>query len=433
MKLLNKVLLAVLFLAIPLQITQAQPDSERYQLAKQMHRQLDSRVPIRPAGKTKASVMQVAAKQVASRETPIDLIFYTSEGTLLLGSEDLLTRLEWGAPAEDLESVLTRYVETVREEDGILYGEGVSGVFRSIDDGKTWEQVFDEFTVSLSSSSTTLATGGFSGEVWLSDDKGDTWRMINAVDTADVFFARGIAVVGDVIAYRAFTDPFRVSSDQGETWAQPGINGSFLWSNLGHMYTDDLSLSGMLSRSAGGTDWDVYSSHNLFLVQRFFEDERVRIVNSSDELEYQEVGGNWYSFTEAIGGETVNTFAVDPDGYLWMGTEEGSIHRSSSPITTVSGTSAENVLPATIALHPAYPNPFNPSTTIPFEIRTSGRVQITAFDVLGREVATILDETFPPGRHEMTWDADSLPGGVYLIRMQTSGGVVRNRTAVLLK
>src|SRR5690606_5319688 len=156
--------------------------------------------------------------------------------------------------------------------------------------------------------------------------------LANAADTADTFFANEIAVHGSTIAYSAFIDPIRVSNDQGETWTNTGVDGAFLWSNASYIYTDQLAISGKLSRSTDGRRWNNYADHNLLLVQKLYEDERVRIVCDGSELEYQQAGGPWRSFTRAVGGETVNTFAIDPDGYLWVGTEEGSLWKSQDPV-----------------------------------------------------------------------------------------------------
>lgn len=75
------------------------------------------------------------------------------------------------------------------------------------------------------------------------------------------------------------------------------------------------------------------------------------------------------------------------------------------------------------ALGGAYPNPFNPSTIIPFEIAVKDRVSIQIFDVLGRRVKTILDKTMAAGKHNVIWNGKNdsgrpMPSGVYFIRFK---------------
>jgi len=88
--------------------------------------------------------------------------------------------------------------------------------------------------------------------------------------------------------------------------------------------------------------------------------------------------------------------------------------------------------PTEIGLLPNYPNPFNPTTTIRFTVRSLGNVDISVFDVLGRQVAQVADRRFAQGEHRVTFDASALPSGQYLIRMVT-GGQVYTRKITLLK
>ncbi len=75
--------------------------------------------------------------------------------------------------------------------------------------------------------------------------------------------------------------------------------------------------------------------------------------------------------------------------------------------------------PQAPALGQNFPNPFNPTTQIPF-ISDGSHIVITIYDALGREVANVADGVFDPGEHSVTFDAGSLPAGTYFCRMQTS-------------
>lgn len=74
-------------------------------------------------------------------------------------------------------------------------------------------------------------------------------------------------------------------------------------------------------------------------------------------------------------------------------------------------------VPASFALEQNYPNPFNPSTTVRFQIPNTGRVNLSVFDVLGRRVATILDEHLVAGYYQRTFRASNLASGVYVYRL----------------
>ncbi|MFC1556106.1 T9SS type A sorting domain-containing protein [candidate division KSB1 bacterium] len=84
-----------------------------------------------------------------------------------------------------------------------------------------------------------------------------------------------------------------------------------------------------------------------------------------------------------------------------------------------------------------YPNPFNPQTTIRFELPKTSDVEIVIFDVLGREVKTLLSQYMPVGSHTQIWDGTDKFGarvasGMYIYRIQ-AGNYIASRKMILLK
>lgn len=79
-----------------------------------------------------------------------------------------------------------------------------------------------------------------------------------------------------------------------------------------------------------------------------------------------------------------------------------------------------------------YPNPFNPSTTIQFSIASRQRTAVTVFDVLGREVTTLVNEVKEPGTYTVQFDGSNLASGVYFCRLQ-AGSFAASKRLVLLK
>jgi uncharacterized protein (TIGR02145 family) len=80
-----------------------------------------------------------------------------------------------------------------------------------------------------------------------------------------------------------------------------------------------------------------------------------------------------------------------------------------------------------------YPNPFNPITTFSFAVPHLSHVTITATNVLGQQVATIIDKEYPAGNYNQTWDAHNLPSGIYFYKMQVDGKFSETRKLVLLR
>ncbi|MCI0708074.1 MAG: T9SS type A sorting domain-containing protein [Ignavibacteriae bacterium] len=72
----------------------------------------------------------------------------------------------------------------------------------------------------------------------------------------------------------------------------------------------------------------------------------------------------------------------------------------------------------------SYPNPFNPSTQIRYSIKDAGYVSLKVYDLLGREVAVLVDEEKQPGAFTIEWNAGHLPSGMYFSRLESSGRAI---------
>ncbi len=77
-------------------------------------------------------------------------------------------------------------------------------------------------------------------------------------------------------------------------------------------------------------------------------------------------------------------------------------------------------LPNFYALHQNYPNPFNPSTRIEFHLAAAGHVTLKIFDILGRELTTLVDREMIPGNHAITWNAKSYAAGIYFYKINVN-------------
>jgi photosystem II stability/assembly factor-like uncharacterized protein len=89
-------------------------------------------------------------------------------------------------------------------------------------------------------------------------------------------------------------------------------------------------------------------------------------------------------------------------------------------------------LPMVFKLEQNYPNPFNPSTTIVFHLPERSFVSLKVFDVLGREVATLVSEELHAGNYPVIWEAAALPSGVYFCQLQ-AGSFVETKKLVLIR
>jgi hypothetical protein len=99
---------------------------------------------------------------------------------------------------------------------------------------------------------------------------------------------------------------------------------------------------------------------------------------------------------------------------------------------SLTAVKTDEALPKEYSIRQNYPNPFNPSTTFSFALPSRSFVSLKIFDLLGRDVATIVSESLNAGRYTRQWNAGTMPGGVYFYRLQ-AGTFTATRTLILLK
>lgn len=156
----------------------------------------------------------------------------------------------------------------------------------------------------------------------------------------------------------------------------------------------------------------------------------------------QEVGSlNLFQTTFGIVGPllTANGVALDASITLFHrvvasdGTESTVGPTAQATLTRGSLVNTDDdTLPAEFALNQNYPNPFNPVTTIGYALPKAEYVRVAVYDVLGQQVAILVDATKPAGNHEVTFNAQDLPSGTYLYRIE-AGSFRSARQLVLLK
>lgn len=111
------------------------------------------------------------------------------------------------------------------------------------------------------------------------------------------------------------------------------------------------------------------------------------------------------------------------------------IYRSTNINLGNIGTAVEGIeatSPTSFALRQNYPNPFNPSTSISYSLAKLGNVNLTVYDLLGNEVAQLVNEVQPAGKHTIQFDGSKLASGVYFYRLDTGSGLL-TRKMMLLK
>jgi hypothetical protein len=112
--------------------------------------------------------------------------------------------------------------------------------------------------------------------------------------------------------------------------------------------------------------------------------------------------------------------------------DQSSLEAAWTPLSFVTAREDEVFLPSSTSLAQNFPNPFSTSTRIPLSVSRSQHVRIEVFDLLGRSISLVANETLAAGTHSFSVDADNWPAGTYLIRMSTSRGV-QHQTMTLIR
>lgn len=89
-------------------------------------------------------------------------------------------------------------------------------------------------------------------------------------------------------------------------------------------------------------------------------------------------------------------------------------------------------IPNEFTLYQNYPNPFNPTTVISYQLPVSSNVSIKVYDLLGREVSTLVEEYKQAGKYQINFNADGLSSGVYYYQLKT-GNFIQTKKLIFLR
>jgi photosystem II stability/assembly factor-like uncharacterized protein len=321
-----------------------------------------------------------------------------------------------------------------------LFAGTYGGVYLSTNNGTNWTAVNTGLTntivLSLIVSDTVLFAGTVGG-VFLSIDNGANWTAINTGLTN--IFIQSLALCGTNLFAGTGSGLFQ-STNNGLEWTvcNTGLTGYVLsLSCLTNNYASDTIL-------VAGTSGGVFLSNNnsinwtdannglteLYIRSLVISDTNIFVSTSGNIFLSSNIGKSWRSITAGLPYSIIGFIAIF-DKVLFAWTNGGIWKRPLSEIiSSVEQKSFQ--IPEEFSLSQNYPNPFNPSTTIKFQIPISGFVTLKIFDMLGKEVATLVNEKLSLGSYEKTYDASGLASGVYLYQLK-AGGFIQIKKLLLLK
>ena len=357
------------------------------------------------------------------------------------------------------------------DEPRIFIGTDQGGVYRSTDNGANWSQANNGLTwlgiKALAFSGSTLFAGTSIAGIFRSTDYGTNWTEVNsglsvsfmntlAVSGSNIYAGARLAVAGGGVF---------LSTNNGDNWTYIGLTDYEVYSlaiignNLfagtdGGVFLSTNNGGNWTAVNSGLTEDDIYaltvSNNNLYA------GTSAGVFFSSDN------GASWTDISSAtLSDKTVHSIAVHQvniiagtggygiyvstnNGTTWEESDDGlptsfaEIHALSISSTTLyAGTlfqgawerpltdyltdviSTSDELPDNFQLAQNYPNPFNPSTNIEYSIPEASFVQLKIYDVLGNEVATLVNEEQSAGVYRADFSGIDLTSGTYFYRLNT--------------
>lgn len=342
-------------------------------------------------------------------------------------------------------------------------------IMYSDDEGQTWTSSMNGLPSFLHYSvcvykSFLFAAGG-PGQLYISSDRGQTWEQKSSGLRKNVPLS--IAAMGDKLIIGTKSGVM-ISSDSGATWIHPspGLNISTTESNI--MVIDNIIFANVdmaLYRSTdGGCNWK-----KAYLATKY-PNQSVSHIAKDGQYFYGTVPGyyglyrspdkgyGWFSLgldgidvksvvtvgNLVIAGTFLNGVLFSSNcGETWNTLNDGLSDLSISslgmhlnnlyaspyaygaqilPLKLLGITDITTIpqIPSTTSLGQNYPNPFNATTIIPFSVKHREKIRIRIFDLLGKEICTLVNEEHLPGSYTVNWNAANYPSGVYLCRFETN-------------
>jgi photosystem II stability/assembly factor-like uncharacterized protein len=206
-------------------------------------------------------------------------------------------------------------------------------------------------------------------------------------------------------------------SNEVEYWTYQ--NGRFFLKNTKYRSDDPIYIATLTNDSSAG-----WAAGKWSLVQKPYlgKNYNCQLYNYSF---YWSGSGTAYQRTMAAGLGLV--YLYNSSSFMTDGTRDSTVLVGAIINGVLTGDSTYTITTSIIKLGPVpmdfrldqnYPNPFNPSTTISFSLPSQSFVTLKVFDVMGRDVATIISEELPAGVFSRSWSAEGMPSGVYFYRLQ---------------
>ena len=342
--------------------------------------------------------------------------------------------------------VITSFLKTGPD----IFAGTTQGLYQSKDNGAIWEYVGPDTTkvqiTSLAKNDTTLFAAGMENKVYTSSDNGLSWETISLPDSVYPIHRPGIqCIAADNSNLFIGTYLYGVYRFNLETKILTQINTGLTHPVIYCLLDDGNSLfagirGGVFLSTDYGNSWGPVNNgilwiHGSFAVSSLTSTDNVLVaaVGHTVAISWNN-GANWKSwipyydnFPYGISVESV----LYQDSTIYIGTLSNGLWSYKIPpdFTVIEKPSPEI---SQYSLSQNYPNPFNPTTIIRYQLKTKSHVQLTIYDITGREVKKLVNQNQNAGEYSVNFNAGNFASGIYIYRLKTDS-FEQSRKMILLR
>lgn len=327
-------------------------------------------------------------------------------------------------------------VKFFNETTGIVGG---SGIRRTTDAGNTWSIALPGesgvfFNLSIINQITAIANGYYTNKIYKTTNAGLNWFVLTTIPNQYSichFINSNTGFMMNEKMYR--------TSNAGASWVIVGNDQHysrqpfyFINDNTG-WFTDTQEIK---KTTDGGLTWFEQTPNSLIRFYSFsFVNENtgwcVGGLNTGNIYKTTNGGTNWIENKDIPVPELSGVYFLN-ENTGWAVGDGGVIIKTTTGGGTISIQQTSTAIPDKFYLSQNYPNPFNPVTNIEFSLPQKSFVKLKVFDLLGREVANLVNENLSAGSYKYDFNASALTSGIYFYKLETDN-FSETRKMVLIK
>ncbi len=393
----------------------------------------------------------------------IENILFTKTNTILVCSIQNCFRSSnsgenWNKIKIDPSTIINHYPAALSASSGNIFISAIfdnyneNGLIRSTDDGITWERLSvlsnrNNITGVLEGPDGRIFVSTFCANIFMTTDQGETWNQV-----ANGKYGENISCM-DVDAnsnYYAIKDSTFLESKDGISWTEKTFKrNSDNWVSMcidlnGNIYFSSDQNGVFLSNDRGKT-WELINDGLLdtYVICSAADDSGNVVLGAYDRpYILKDSINSWQSLNTNFPQTFTTSISFSNEGILFAGTQSYGMYRYTAPLKKRFPTiniQNDSLSPAPPPSQPInnydlfqnYPNPFNDATIIHYQLPGDGFVTLKVYDILGREVATLINEQEIQGKYSIKFSAPGLANGVYIYRLIVNGYICTKKMLFL--